>query len=665
MLRYQSWLLPGFILLGFALRLYRLGADSLWYDETVSAFLASETAPELVAHTARDIHPPGYYLLLHAWVGLVGHSEFALAFFSLGFGVLLIALTYRLARDLANPTVAAWAALLVTFAPYHVWYSQEVRMYTLGAALGLGAAIFGWRALTRPAARLNWLGYILTAALGLYSLYYFAFLLLIINSFFLLYLLYPAANRATRLAWISANALIVLMYLPWLPIAWRQATQPPVPPWRTAAALYPWPVLLESWSALSLGQSIEPIAAWPILLLTLALFTLGLLYLYYLPAPFTPSRYFLPLFLAVYTLGPLLLIYLLSFITPLYHIRYLFTYSPAFYIILGAGLAWLAAPRRRWLALIAMALLLMASFYSIYRFHVDPRYRADDYRAAVRFIRANWQPGDAILVNAGYVYPAFLYYATWPNLQRQRLAPYTPPIDPTQPLLLQTGSVDGRPQLGWGDPRSDFYAMNAADTQTALESVSTHYARLWLLRAYDTVTDPDGFIRGWLDGQAIPLEDEVFSGESNIRAQGFLLPGANNLPQNGPEVAFEDGLSLQGWRLPEQSWLAGQTIPVKLWWQANRRPTVDYKMSLKLWSSTGQLAAQGQDTWPAGTLYRATAWRPGQPVYQAAALTLPESLPPGQYWLNVELYHPDTGQPLPRLDGADPVVTLGPVVVIN
>ena len=32
--------LAAILLIGFALRLYRLGADSLWYDETVSAFLA-------------------------------------------------------------------------------------------------------------------------------------------------------------------------------------------------------------------------------------------------------------------------------------------------------------------------------------------------------------------------------------------------------------------------------------------------------------------------------------------------------------------------------------------------------------------------------------------------------------------------------------------------
>ena len=53
------------LLLGFALRLVRLGAESLWYDETVSVVLARKSIPDLIAHTAGDIHPPGYYLLLH------------------------------------------------------------------------------------------------------------------------------------------------------------------------------------------------------------------------------------------------------------------------------------------------------------------------------------------------------------------------------------------------------------------------------------------------------------------------------------------------------------------------------------------------------------------------------------------------------------------------
>ena len=98
--------------IGFALRLYRLGVDSLWYDETVSVYLAGSPVAELIRHTAGDIHPPGYYLLLRGWLILMGYPdgraapagiglEWTAGFFSVFFGVALIALTGILARRLA------------------------------------------------------------------------------------------------------------------------------------------------------------------------------------------------------------------------------------------------------------------------------------------------------------------------------------------------------------------------------------------------------------------------------------------------------------------------------------------------------------------------------------------------------------------------------------
>src|SRR5512135_2802200 len=125
------------LLAGTALRLFRLGAGSLWYDETVSVFLAGSPLRELLRHTAGDIHPPGYYLLLRAWLVLAGYPtghadargqglELAAAFFSCCCGVLLIALTYWLARRLANRATGLAAALLVAVSPYNIWYSQEV-----------------------------------------------------------------------------------------------------------------------------------------------------------------------------------------------------------------------------------------------------------------------------------------------------------------------------------------------------------------------------------------------------------------------------------------------------------------------------------------------------------------------------------------------------------
>jgi 4-amino-4-deoxy-L-arabinose transferase-like glycosyltransferase len=635
-------------LLGFALRLSNLGRQSLWYDETVSAFLAKQPPAELIAHTARDIHPPGYYLLLHYWALVAGASEFALAYFSLGCGLLLIPLIVLFTRQLINRHVALWAAALVALSPLNLWYSQEVRMYTLGAVLGVISAFSLYHALFSPAWP-YWIGYVISAALGLYTLYYFALLLIVLN---LLFLIYGWRQSSKLKPFIIANITLFILYLPWLPIAWRQAANPPVPPWRSPPQL--WPIALESWTALSLGQSVEPARVWPILLLTLVLFVSGWSYM---TQKFGWQRAWL---LGLYTLGPWLLIYLFSLITPLYHVRYVFTYSPAFYVLLGAGLAWLALRLSPWAAIVAATMLLAASLSSIYQLHTDPRYRADDFRAAVAFIQQYWQPGDVILINAGYTYTAFDYYADAPY-RRTRLVPYPPMNDSGQPLLLQTGVVDGSPQLGWNDPRSDFYVMSAAETTAALEQLAHDFSRLWLLRAYDTVTDPKALIRAWLADNATIIEDQPFAGESNIRVQGYLLNART--PSNSQPILFTDGMALAHWQLPQQTWQAGQPVYLKLWWTTTAKPQVDYKMSLKLWTPGGSLAAQGQDTWPVGSLYRATSWPTGEVVYQPAQITLPGDIPPGEYWLNVELYHPETIQPLRRQDNGEPFVTLGSLVI--
>ncbi|MCI0475042.1 MAG: glycosyltransferase family 39 protein, partial [Anaerolineales bacterium] len=328
---------------------------SLWYDETVSVLLAQKDWLALTRHTAGDIHPPLYYYALHFWGRLAGWSEFSAAFLSLFFGILLIALVYRAAREFFGARVARIAALLVALSPYNLWYAQEARMYTLGAFLGLASTYFFISLLTadhrsfdgaqdKPlTARRDFIAYVIVSALGLYTLYYFAFLLIFQNLAALVRLIRNSQlairNFELRI-WIFSQLAVLALFAPWLPIAFRQAVDPPVPPWRSFIALPD--VLLESFSALTFGQSVEPIIVAPILVIVAGV--IGLAF-WYDRRPTTDDRasrstvaLFTPLFLLGYTFIPLLVIYTLSLWKPLYHVRYIFTYSPAFYILLALGL---------------------------------------------------------------------------------------------------------------------------------------------------------------------------------------------------------------------------------------------------------------------------------------------------------------------------------------
>ncbi len=344
----------------------------------------------------------------------------------------------------------------------------------------------------------------------------------------------------------------------------------------------------------------------------------------------------------------------------------MFTYAPPFYILLGAGLAWLS--RRLWpVAAVAALVVLGGSAFSIRELHTNPRYAADDWRAAVDFIAERWRPGDAILVNAGYAYTGFVTYYDGPIAGRLRLTDFQPAAWPAdRPLVLQTGIVGGSPNLGWGDPASDFYATTQADTVAALQLVTQSFPRIWVLRIYDTVADPGGSIRDWLAANTTPFEDRLFAGESYMRVQGFMSPAQPD-PPGGVETALEKGMTLAGWQSPP-SGAAGSPLDIVLWWRAAAPPGADYAVSLKLWETGSQgsadLAAQ-QDEWPLGSLLFTSAWPPGHLVRHPMRLALPAGLAPGQYWLNVEMYDPATVRPLSRRDGQGTSVSLGPVTVTS
>ncbi len=62
-----AWAFLILLLLGLAARAAVLQFRPFWMDERFSAALATQPLSEVVRHSAKDVHPPSYYLLLWAW----------------------------------------------------------------------------------------------------------------------------------------------------------------------------------------------------------------------------------------------------------------------------------------------------------------------------------------------------------------------------------------------------------------------------------------------------------------------------------------------------------------------------------------------------------------------------------------------------------------------
>lgn len=745
------------ILCAFALRLFHLGSDSLWYDETVSAFLAQKRVAALFAHTAGDIHPPGYYLLLHYWQGLATAPrtrdlEFLLAWPSLWFGMLIVVLTYALGQRLFTRMIALFALWLAAIHPFQIWYSQEVRMYTLGAFLGLLAL---WAtvqysemkrdvhdtndtALERAKVRTNdsaarwrswnWLAvYALCSAIGLYTLYYFFFVLLSLNIIAGMLLLRQrtdsAQHRQSRiLGWLAAQVSIVLLWLPWLPIFWRQATDPPVPPWRV-----PWEsvadivaALSESMSTLLSGQSAPLPNHWLWLISGISLLVAGWYYAQFTSTTNRQSIIQSLNIILLYVFLPVGLLFLATAVaTPLYHVRYVMLYAPLFVLWVAATVNGIYQRHRRSAILLAMALFLVNG-WSLNSFWNTPQFQSDDHRAAVNRLAEEWRPGDLILVNAGWVYSALEVY--WPKtvadvdgalppslLTPERLNDYANRLKesstaPTAPIIVRTGSVDGSPNLGWGDPASDFFAIDRASTLDALDMLAQHHPRIWHYRLYDTVNDPNGVIRDWLATHAFLLRDEPIPGRDYLRLQLYQVPPQVASQGEGDEIPIppqgtargstnsahsEQSQSEQAGN--EQTWgeqrgdlqllhaqpasttiAAGNMLYVRTEWQqlrADRAALATISFSLRLYDERGLQVAQ-QDVTP---WHETQSSSPQQAMNLILALPVPVAMQPGIYTLRLLLYDQRSGSPFTEQitensveashNDDDPQITLADILI--
>jgi hypothetical protein len=228
-------------------------------------------------------------------------------------------------------------------------------------------------------------------------------------------------------------------------------------------------------------------------------------------------------------------------------------------------------------------------------------------------------------------------------------------------LVVQTGTVGGAPSLGWGDPESDFYAMSRTETAEALSRLFNDFDRIWVYRIYDTVTDPDGFVRQWLEEHGTPFEDRVFTGASQLRVQGFLT-GRDPITEVEPpaialgtgDAALDDGsLALVTAVVEQPAVEVGGTLDLALIWRVEAPMPDDVILFAGLFDEQGQRWAQ-TDEQLSGSLYPPPAWTVGAEIRTPLRIVVPIGTPPGNYQLEVGWYHFVDGQPiwLPWTGGA-------------
>jgi uncharacterized membrane protein len=201
------------VALAAIVRFAQLGHESLWTDELITLDFVTRWSglDLLVSLPQAQPHLPVYYLVLDAWIAVAGTSETALRFPSAIFGIAAVVAIYAVGTRLLDSEVGLLAALLLAVSPFHVRFSQEVRMYSLLVLLTLVSVYFFLGIRDEPSRR-HVTGFALSTAVLIYT-HVFAVFVVAAEGIYVAYRLYTGRSDRLR-SWAVAFAPVGLAALP-------------------------------------------------------------------------------------------------------------------------------------------------------------------------------------------------------------------------------------------------------------------------------------------------------------------------------------------------------------------------------------------------------------------------------------------------------------------
>ncbi len=208
------------LLLCAALFLYFYGSNLGYRSDEVWSLraIAGDFGPMMDVLRA-DIHPPLYYLLLAAWVRLVGTGEVLVRTLSIGFCLAAAAAVYLAAREWFGARPALFAAALFIASPLSTVAAQMARMYgLLACASAVSTLAFLRLSRAEQVHKRDWALYIAANIAGSFTHIWFFFLLFAQGVTWLVF------HRTRRIGPMlaAAGASLAPYALLWLPVLLRQ-----------------------------------------------------------------------------------------------------------------------------------------------------------------------------------------------------------------------------------------------------------------------------------------------------------------------------------------------------------------------------------------------------------------------------------------------------------
>jgi mannosyltransferase len=390
--------LSGLLLLGFIVRAWELGRDSVWFDEAVSIGIAHLGWRDFFRAWAGEVNSGLYYLLVRALLPF-GESEVFLRLTSVVTGVAAIAVFAQFVRRILGNSRAILTAFFLAINVSACFYVREIRGY----AMLLLLISLAWLALERCLRDGRPLWFFFWAAMWIAAMYVHMFSVLVLAAQLLAVLFAPELGQRGRsilrsLLWIGIGYFpmaIMIYYSHRGQIDWIQPLSS-----KTSSSFF-----LELF-----GNSPSLLAV------SVALFVGACILLAFAIHRQAPANEKFGIAVGVIgTIVPITLLALLSTVQPAFLARYAVQVTPTFALACAISIS--ALPRKAWFPLLILLGALSFKAFRGFDLNPPPYEQRNDYRAAVAYIAAHAQPGDVIAMWGWQSRFGLEYYARRQNVK--------------------------------------------------------------------------------------------------------------------------------------------------------------------------------------------------------------------------------------------------------
>jgi hypothetical protein len=295
--------------------------------------------------------------------------------------------------------------------------------------------------------------------------------------------------------------------------------------------------------------------------------------------------------------------------------RYILFVMPAIYVLVAAGILWLWQ-RHRMLGFSGLVLACIVSILGLSYYFGD--YHKSEYREMAAFLREHRGPEDGVLLYAPRQHLLAKYYlpAEWPYYTAPRMN--LPDFWPATAPRVTPDELDDQ-----------------------IQGYLRKHPALWLVATAENEVDAGEFVPKYLT--AVAYKEECWTW-LDVYLCHFVSPYVDTSGvTSAPAASFGGELRLERAvvRQVDDVYLQRRYLLVQLDWLAEQKPTVDFRVTLRLLDEAGAVVVQ-RDEFPIGTLLPPTTWNAGDVKPGYMVLPLPKTLPAGNYTVTVGVYNPVT-----------------------